>query len=132
MDYLQLIVNNKINGQIIRQSDIGVITPYRKQNSKIRAMCDHKKWTDIEVASVEAFQGNEKKIIILSTVRSNVETLGFLNNEKRFNVAMTRAQGLLIVIGNPQLLRKDKCWYQLIKFCHDNNAIGGEPYTFFV
>ena len=55
------------------------------------------------VGSVEQFQGQEKRVIIISTVRASSEfvpdderhNLGFLTNEKRFNVAVTRAQALL-------------------------------------
>ena len=54
----------------------------------------------------------ERKVIIVSTVRSQQKflahdfrhKLGFLRNPKRFNVAITRAKALLIVVGNPYLL----------------------------
>jgi helicase MOV-10 len=72
----------------------------------------------VKVGSVEEFQGQERRIIIISTVRSNSAflatdrdyNLGFLDNPKRFNVAITRAKALLIVIGNPKLLSRDKYW----------------------
>jgi helicase MOV-10 len=58
-------------------------------------------------------QGREKRIIIISTVRANAallevdyqHNLGFLANPKRFNVAITRPKALLIVIGDPDVLR---------------------------
>ena len=61
----------------------------------------------IKVGSVEEFQGQQRRVIIVTTVRSNTEwiksdqkhCLGFLAQPKRFNVALTRAQSLLIVIG---------------------------------
>ena len=66
----------------------------------------------VTVGTTEEFQGQERKVIILSTVRSspeyvNIDTqyrLGFLADSKRFNVAITRAQALLIVVGNPRIL----------------------------
>uniref|UniRef100_A0A8C7NET0 RNA helicase n=1 Tax=Oncorhynchus mykiss TaxID=8022 RepID=A0A8C7NET0_ONCMY len=78
-------------------------------------------WKDIKelkVGSVEEFQGQERKIIMVSTVRSSINyvkmdqdfNIGFLTNEKRFNVAMTRAKALLIVVGNPVILNKDPTW----------------------
>jgi len=74
-----------------------------------------------QVGSVEEFQGQERKVIIISTVRSRDPTeidddrccvrsaLGFVANPKRFNVAITRARALLIVVGNPLVLKKVEC-----------------------
>ena len=66
----------------------------------------------MKVGTTEEFQGQERKVVILSTVRSSPEyvsldqthRLGFLADPKRFNVAITRAQALLIVVGNPNIL----------------------------
>ena len=68
----------------------------------------------IIIGSVERFQGNERKVIILSTVRSKGEGLGFLKDYQRFNVAITRAKELLLVIGDPQVLMKNENWRELI------------------
>ena len=65
----------------------------------------------------------ERPVIIVSTVRAR-ETLvhyderhhlGFLSNPKRFNVTITRAQALLIVVGNPHVLCMDYCWKTLVR-----------------
>ena len=79
------------------------------------------KMSAIKVGSVEEFQGQERTVIIITTVRSDPEShaferkfnLGFLGNPKRFNVAVTRAKALLIVIGNPTLLSTEPCWHRL-------------------
>ncbi|XP_017264229.1 putative helicase mov-10-B.1 [Kryptolebias marmoratus] len=112
--------------------DIGIIAPYRKQVEKIRKALRSIKtlsqWSDLKelkVGSVEEFQGQERKIIMVSTVRSCPNyvrmdkefNIGFLANEKRFNVAMTRAKSLLIVVGNPVILRKDPVWEKFINYC---------------
>uniref|UniRef100_G3R3P7 RNA helicase Mov10l1 n=1 Tax=Gorilla gorilla gorilla TaxID=9595 RepID=G3R3P7_GORGO len=95
----------------VSASDIGVITPYRKQVEKIRILLRNVDLMDIKVGSVEEFQGQEYLVIIISTVRSNEDRfeddryfLGFLSNSKRFNVAITRPKALLIVLGNPHVL----------------------------
>lgn len=114
-------------------SQIGVISPYRKQVQKIRILLDKANITDVKVGSVEEFQGQERRVIIISTVRSSHEylqldaqfKLGFLKNPKRFNVAITRAQALLIVVGNPHVLSKDRHWNRFIKFCKDSKGYRG-------
>ena len=50
---------------------------------------------------------------------------GFLNNPKLFNVALTRAQALNIVVGNPSVLVQDPYWSRLLEYCADNDAYRG-------
>ncbi|KAF7701979.1 hypothetical protein HF521_001262 [Silurus meridionalis] len=120
----------------IPASDIGIITPYKKQVEKIRVLLHRAGLADIKVGSVEEFQGQEFLVIILSTVRSiealpsnDIQsTLGFLSNPKRFNVAITRPKALLIVIGNPHVLVKDPCFHELLQYIYENGAyLGCDP-----
>jgi helicase MOV-10 len=53
--------------------------------------------------------------------------LGFVSNEKRFNVAVTRAKSLLIVVGSPSVLATDeKTWRPFLRYCKDNHAWAGQ------
>ena len=61
-------------------------------------------------------QGREKDVAIFSTVRTQVgRSIGFVADERRMNVGLTRARSSLIVIGNAKALRGDKRWGNLIK-----------------
>ncbi|XP_065080260.1 putative helicase MOV-10 [Ochlerotatus camptorhynchus] len=123
--YIRKILSNGINKRAIPQHSIGVISPYKKQCIKLKQMCQRHGWNEIDVGSVEAFQGREKPIMILTTVRSGTTGVGFLSNVKRLNVALTRAKALLIVIGNPQTLQQDPNWFEFIRYCHAADAIRG-------
>ncbi|XP_054255949.1 RNA helicase Mov10l1 [Indicator indicator] len=113
-------------------ADIGVITPYHKQVEKIRFLLRSIDLADIKVGTVEMFQGQEYTVTILSTVRSHGglfgddrHCLGFLSNPKRFNVAITRAKALLIVVGNPHVLVKDPCFCALLEYSVMNRVYVG-------
>ncbi|KAI5587494.1 hypothetical protein BDE02_05G036400 [Populus trichocarpa] len=117
------------------EADIGVITPYRQQVLKIKKVLENWELSDVKVGSVEQFQGQEREVIIVSTVRSTIKhndfdrtyRLGFLSNPKRFNVAITRARSLLIIVGNPHIVSQDPYWEKLLWFCADNNSYKGCP-----
>ncbi|CUG92083.1 Hypothetical protein, putative [Bodo saltans] len=87
---------------------IAVLSPY---NGQVRRMREHFKQrapssnAKVTFCSVDASQGKEYDIVVLSLVRSSA-SLGFLKDERRFNVAISRAQHLLIVVGNKQSVIK--------------------------
>ncbi|KAG9127213.1 ATP-dependent helicase NAM7 [Ceratobasidium sp. 392] len=87
---------------------IAVITPYEGLKKDL--------YKEIEVASVDAFQGREKDYIILSCVRSNEhQGIGFLNDPRRLNVALTRAKYGAVILGNPKVLSKVRvCQYSIV------------------
>ena len=126
------IVDSLLTGEDISSSDIGVITPY---NGQVRAINDlmessgglenNGKWNGIEVRSVDGYQGREKEVIVFSAVRSNPEgNVGFLNDSRRLNVALTRAKRGLIVIGDPKTLRNQRDWDFWLTWADEKNLIG--------
>ena len=72
--------------------------------------------------TVDAFQGQEKDIIVISCVRANASgslkgSLGFVTDGRRMNVAITRARHYMIVVGNARTLEGDTKWRGLIEEC---------------
>lgn len=84
-----------------------------------------------KIGTVEEFQGQEKPIIIISTVRSTEmlvsqdikHSLGFVKNPKRLNVAITRAQVAAILFCDPHLLCTDPLWSKVV-----NQAVKEDKY----
>ncbi len=96
--------------------DIGVITPYRAQVKALRELN-----TEVEIDTVDAFQGREKDMIIISFVRSNErDSIGFLSDIRRLNVAISRARKKLILIGNIDLLRKHEIFSRVFEGIEDD------------
>lgn len=85
MDYLKELMYFGINGKQLNESDIGIISPYKKQYKLIQEELNLRKWFNIETGSVEIFQGKEKEVIIVSFVRSGTQTLGFLDSPRVSN-----------------------------------------------
>jgi superfamily I DNA and/or RNA helicase len=136
LHYVRLLVKQSKPG--IHMDEIGVITPYARQVQKIRLLLKAHDLGDVKVGSVETFQGQERKCIIVSTVRSSEHhlvfdakyNLGFVNHPKRFNVTVTRAKSLLVAIGHPHVLATDKDhWLPLLRMCHEAGSWVGEPWN---
>lgn len=83
----------------LKSQDIGIISPYNAQVNLIRKLLKQLGQPTIEVSTVDGFQGREKEVIVISMVRSNPQRqIGFLSNERRMNVAVTRAKRLCALI----------------------------------
>lgn len=78
--YVQELMFFGLSGQKVSEKDIGIVSPYKKQCNMIKRELEQRNWFDIDVGSAETYQGKEKPIVIMSTVRSNTKTIGFLNN----------------------------------------------------
>lgn len=96
--------------------DIGVITPYNGQLSllrELRARDDALK--NLEISTVDGFQGREKDAIVISTVRSNDSgDVGFLSDSRRMNVAVTRARKHCCLIIDSDTVARDAFLTNLI------------------
>jgi len=112
----------------VSSEEIAVISPYNAQVKLLNGMIlgdknDPGNLKGLEIDSVDAFQGREKEVVIVSLVRSNHEgQLGFLNDTRRMNVAMTRARRKLIVIGDSATLSNLTFYNDLLKYVESVNG----------
>lgn len=85
---------------------IAVITPYNAQLAVLAALL-RERHPGVELGSVDGFQGREKEAVVVTLVRSNEQgELGFLGEQRRLNVAMTRPKRHLCVIGDGETVAK--------------------------
>jgi superfamily I DNA and/or RNA helicase len=99
---------------------IAIITPYVAQARLLRAMLKDRHY---EVDSIDGFQGREKEAIIISLVRSNEQgEIGFLDDTRRMNVALTRARRLLIVLGDSGTISRHHFYDEFLKYVDENKA----------
>uniref|UniRef100_A0A3B4A9Q7 RNA helicase n=1 Tax=Periophthalmus magnuspinnatus TaxID=409849 RepID=A0A3B4A9Q7_9GOBI len=117
MDYVKDLLQTQGNNGLsnISPQDIGIIAPYRKQVQKILARLSELNMCLLQVGTLEEFQGQERRVILVSTVR-----ISFLN-DKWFNVAVNRAKALLIVVGNPEMSNSHSAW-AFISYCKEKGG----------
>ena len=115
---------NRIGGNRILEEkiDIGIISPYKAQvqylRSKIKADASLKPYRSLfTVNTVDGFQGQERDVIFISLVRTNEEgQIGFLNDLRRMNVAITRARMKLVILGEAETLKHHGFYRRLLEF----------------
>lgn len=109
----------------VRKYDIqkfGFVAPYQSQVQHVKCQMQPL-GIEENVLTIDSWQGREKEFMIMSAVRSNDEDrIGFLDSYRRINVALTRAQHGLIIIGNRMTLKSDELWSAIIKHFVDNNC----------
>ena len=111
--------------QGVRVEDISIIAPYAAQVRKIRGLLrdiktesgEASELSNVEVDTVDGFQGREKEAIVISLTRSNAQCeIGFLKDYRRTNVALTRARRKLIVIADSATLGGDEFYGSLFQY----------------
>jgi len=106
----------------VPEQEIGVVAPYSMQVKLLQTKLVQAGMDDVEVGTVEYFQGREKHSIFITCVRTR--RVGFLNNPKRLNVAISRAKQRCILVGAfSKLLTEDPVWKRVLTIAQDMNAI---------
>ena len=111
------LVIRKVNDLLacgLSSDQIAIISPYSAQVKYLREKIKHH---EIEIDSVDGFQGREKEAVIVSLVRSNREgEVGFLADTRRMNVALTRARRKLIVIGDSATITSHGFYQRMVEY----------------
>ncbi|WP_300727928.1 AAA domain-containing protein [uncultured Bacteroides sp.] len=109
--------------------DVGLISPYKAQVQYLRQLVRRDSFFKpyreaITINTVDGFQGQERDIIIISLVRANEDgQIGFLNDLRRMNVAITRARMKLIILGDASTLTKHAFYKKLYEYIGSLNEI---------
>ncbi|XP_037940519.1 probable helicase with zinc finger domain [Teleopsis dalmanni] len=139
----------------INDASIGIMTPYADQVFRIRSELRKRRMGGISVERVLNVQGKQFRAVFLSTVRTRRTCIpqvmngaqpgnslgppedtdyGFLSNSKLLNTAITRAQSLVAVIGDPVALcsigRCRKVWERFIEICDENKSLFGITWSY--
>ena len=132
-------------GDLAGPGDIGVISPYAAQVRRLQEeygvggspkrnyldYTEEDKIEELEIRSVDGFQGREKEVIVLCTVRSNPSgDIGFVADPRRLNVGITRAKRGLIVLGNRKTLSNNEMWRSWFKWIDEQNCAVSDTTNF--
>jgi ATP-dependent RNA/DNA helicase IGHMBP2 len=117
------LVCRKVQGLLdcgVTPDDIAVIAPYAAQ---VRLLREQLPIPGLEIDSVDGFQGREKEAVVISLVRSNLQAeIGFLQDVRRMNVAMTRARRKLLLVGDSATLSAHPFYRRMIEYFESVNA----------
>lgn len=124
------LIRNLVDKTDVEADDIGVLALYRRQVYLIRSLLREQGLKNVRVGTLDDYQGQEEKVVFISTVISDMNDMGplgreFFQNPNRFNVAITRAKSLLVVLGHPGVLSLDSVWKQYLREAMKNGGFFG-------
>ncbi|KAF2874439.1 P-loop containing nucleoside triphosphate hydrolase protein [Massariosphaeria phaeospora] len=123
----------------VAPATICIMSPFAAQVKQLRALMRSAAYGragaglwDVNIGPLEAFQGLEKRVVIICTTRTRSRFLrkdaerglGLVHQRRKMNVAVTRAMEALVVIGSPLVLRQDEHWSAFLAFCARNGLVG--------
>ncbi|MBL7901981.1 MAG: AAA family ATPase [Bacteroidia bacterium] len=107
---------------------IGLISPYKEQREWMSQHLEDfglnkTKVEELHIKTIDGFQGEERDVIYISLVRSNEkQEIGFLSDERRMNVALTRARKKLVVIGDSSTIGLNPFYKAFLEYCEKNGV----------
>lgn len=136
-DEVVAILSKLVKEYKVSTQDIGVMAPFRAQVVLIRKLLRMKQLDNVNVGMVEDYQAVERSVVIVSVTRSNSafaaedqkRRAGLLGQPQRTNVALTRAEHLLVVVGDPNAMKNDSVWGPWLEFSRNNGLWYGAKST---
>jgi senataxin len=109
---------------------IGIISPYKGQVKLIRQLLlevfgnSGVVQDSVDLNTLDGFQGREKDFVIFSTVRSSMDkNIGFVADERRLNVGLTRSRSSIVILGHVRSLIRNSTWQSLIEHCKNRGKL---------
>ena len=125
--HLELLLQQYENAGETTRLDIGIISPYKEQRELLKDCLqtfDYSNYlvNELEVKTIDGFQGEERDVIYISLVRSNSNSeIGFLSDIRRMNVALTRAKKKLVIIMDTATIGNHPFYKKIIEYCETYN-----------
>jgi ATP-dependent RNA/DNA helicase IGHMBP2 len=105
---------------------IALISPYKEQVIHMQdTVADDAKLREyaLDINTIDGFQGQERDVVYISLVRSNPKCeIGFLNDYRRMNVAMTRARKQLVIVGDSATVGADAFYQAMLEYCETHGG----------
>lgn len=126
--HLQQLLLDYTANENLPSISVGIISPYKEQREWLKENINHleldkSKLDSLSVKTIDGFQGEERDVIYISLVRSNDKhEIGFLNDLRRMNVAITRAKKKLVVIGDSATIGSSPFYQSFLEYCEKNGA----------
>jgi helicase MOV-10 len=130
------IAQELVRSASVQQADICIMSPFAAQVKLLRKIMRSNEFGlwEVNIGPVEAFQGLEKRVVIICTTRTRERFLeqdwkrglGIIKQPRTMNVALTRAKEALVVLGNPAILMQDEYWRAWVAFCWRNGLVARE------
>lgn len=122
MDIVQSFIEKEYGSSQYGIPKIGIITPYRQQADYIQSFFNNNTLLskNVIIGTVDSMQGQERDVILYSSVRSNnfqPPRLGFINDKRRINVAISRSKAIFIFVGDSSTICIDPIFYELYSYC---------------
>jgi superfamily I DNA and/or RNA helicase len=124
--HLQQLLDEYNLYENLPEISVGIISPYKEQRDWLKDNLttfelNTSKTSSLSVKTIDGFQGEERDVIYISLVRSNEkQEIGFLNDLRRMNVAITRAKKKLVVIGDSSTIGASKFYNSFLEYCEKN------------